>query len=283
VSSAIWVHDYQLISAAHYLRADGMNAPLGFSLHIPFPHIEVLRVLPVYAELVRDLCQYDLVGFQTEQDLLAFRSAVGDVFGEQAIGATHVIADGRKVGVGVFPIGVDVDGIVTRAAAAQRNDQVQRLVAGLLGRKLLLGVDRLDYSKGLVERFTAYRHLLESSPDYLGGITYIQIAPLSRIHVAAYAEIRDALEKAAGHTNGQYADTDWTPIRYLNKDFPHDVLLGFLRCANVCAVTPRPRRHEPGRQRVCRGTRSGKSGRARVIEHGGRRTRTHGRVSREPL
>jgi trehalose 6-phosphate synthase len=237
-SSPVWVHDYQLISAGRYLRADGMNAPLGFFLHIPFPHIEVLRVLPVYAELVRDLCQYDLVGFQTEQDLLAFRSAVAEVFGEQAVGATHIVADGRKVGVGVFPIGVDVDAIAARAAVAQRDEQVQRLVAGLLGRKLLLGVDRLDYSKGLVKRFTAYRHFLEASPEHLGKITYIQIAPLSRTNVAAYAEIRDRLEKAAGHTNGQYADTDWTPIRYLNRDFPHDVLLGFLRCANVCAVTP---------------------------------------------
>jgi trehalose 6-phosphate synthase len=237
-SSPIWVHDYQLISAGRYLRAEGVNGPLGFFLHIPFPHIEVLRALPVYVEVVRDLCQYDLVGFQTDQDLLAFRSAVQDVFGEQALDATHVIAEGRKVGVGVFPIGVDVDGIVARAAAAQCDDQVRRLVAGLLGRKLLLGVDRLDYSKGLVERFAAYRHLLESSPELLGKITYIQIAPLSRQNVAAYTQIRDALEKAAGHTNGQYADTDWTPVRYLNRDFPHDVLLGFLRCANVCAVTP---------------------------------------------
>ncbi|RPI64639.1 MAG: trehalose-6-phosphate synthase [Lysobacterales bacterium] len=239
VSHPIWVHDYQLVAAGRYLRAEGMNGPIGFFLHIPFPHVEMLRILPVYAELVRDLCQYDLVGFQTEQDLEAFRSAVRDVFGEEAIrAATHVVADGRKVGVGVFPIGVDVDAIAAQAAEAQSDDQVQRLVAGLLGRKLLLGVDRLDYSKGLVERFTAYRHLLESSPEHLGNITYIQIAPLSRVNVAAYAEIRDALEKAAGHTNGQYADTDWTPVRYLNKDFPHHVLLGFLRCANVCAVTP---------------------------------------------
>ena len=239
-SHPVWVHDYQLIAAGRYLRAEGMNGPLGFFLHIPFPHIEVLRILPVYAELVRDLCQYDLVGFQTEQDLMAFRSAVREVFGEQAIttAPTHVNADGRKVGVGVFPIGVDVEAIAAKAAVAQDDDQVQRLVAGLLGRKLLLGVDRLDYSKGLVERFTAYRRLLESNPEHLGRITYIQIAALSRTNVAAYAEIRDALEQAAGHTNGQYADTDWTPIRYLNRDFPHNVLLGFLRCANVCAVTP---------------------------------------------
>ena len=103
----------------------------------------------------------------------------------------------------------------------------------------MLGVDRLDYSKGLVERFASYRTLLESSPDLLGKVTYIQIAPLSRINVAAYADIRDALERAAGQTNGQYADTDWTPVRYLNKDFPHDdAQSGFLRVANVGVVTP---------------------------------------------
>jgi trehalose 6-phosphate synthase len=193
----------------------------------------------VYADIVRDLCQYDLIGFQTEQDLTAFRSAVGEVYGDQAVTSKHhVTVDGRKVGTGVFPIGVDVEAVAVQAAAAQDDDQVRRLVAGVLGRKLLLGVDRLDYSKGLVERFTAYRRLLESNPEHLGKLTYIQIAPLGRMNVAAYAEIRDALERAAGHTNGQYADTDWTPIRYLNKDFPHSVLLGFLRCADVCAVTP---------------------------------------------
>ena len=139
-----------------------MKGPLGFFLHIPFPHIEVLRILPVYAELVRDLCQYDLLGFQTEQDLAAFRSAVRDVFGDRAISAAmHVAADGRKVRVGVFPIGVDVEATAAQAAVAQGDDQVQRLVAGVLGRKLLLGVDRLDYSKGLIERFAAYRRLLE--------------------------------------------------------------------------------------------------------------------------
>jgi trehalose 6-phosphate synthase len=239
VSDPVWVHDYQLIPLARYLRAEGKSGPLGFFLHIPFPHVEVLRILPVYAELVRDLAQYDLIGFQTHQDLMAFRSAVRDVCGEQAITAKdHVIIDGRRIDVGVFPIGVDVEAVAAQAGAAQADDQVRRLVAGVLGRKLLLGVDRLDYSKGLVERFTAYRHLLESSPEHLGRITYIQIAPLGRMNVAAYAEIRDALEQAAGHTNGQYADTDWTPIRYLNKDFPHHVLLGFLRCADVCAVTP---------------------------------------------
>ncbi len=236
----IWIHDYQLMPLAAMLRAQGVQARIGFFLHIPYPNIALLRVLPVYAELVRDLCQYDLLGFQTAEDLEGFQSAVNSVFSQEAsIGSDQIQLAGRRVRTGVFPIGVDVEEIARQSAAAAHGDeQVKRLIAGLLGRKLMIGVDRLDYSKGLVERFASYRTLLESSPDLLGRVTYIQIAPLSRTNVAAYADIRDALEHAAGKTNGLYADTDWTPVRYLNKDFPHDTLSGFLRVANVAVVTP---------------------------------------------
>jgi len=236
----VWVHDYQLMPLGGLLRAQGLEARIGFFLHIPYPNIALLRVLPVFAELVRDLCQYDLVGFQTQEDLEGFQSAVRAVFHNDAIIGSDVIElAGRRIGTGVFPIGVDVEAIAAQAATAAREDeQVKRLIAGLLGRKLMLSVDRLDYSKGLVERLASYRTLLESSPELLGKVTYIQIAPLSRTDVAAYSEIRDALEHAAGRTNGQYADTDWTPVRYLNKDFPHETLTGFLRVANVGVVTP---------------------------------------------
>lgn len=235
----IWVQDYHLIPLAGLLRQAKVTAPIGFFLHIPYPNIAVLRLLPTYAELVRDLCQYDLVGFQTAEDQDGFNSAVGAVFPEAKIASLHIDLNGRRIGVGVFPIGVDVDVIANQAEKAARDDeQVKRLIDSLLGRKLLLGVDRLDYSKGLVERFASYRALLDQSPDLQGRITFIQIAPLSRQHVAAYVEIRDALERAAGHTNGQFADTDWTPVRYLNKDFSHQTLSGFLRVAHVGVVTP---------------------------------------------
>jgi trehalose 6-phosphate synthase len=236
----IWVHDYHLIPLGSLLRQAGVTSPIGFFLHIPYPNIAVLRLLPTYAELVRDMCQYDLVGFQTVEDLEGFNSAVRAVFSDQASFADQRIElSGRSIGTGVFPIGVDVDVIARQAEEAVREDEeVKRLVHGLLGRKLLLGVDRLDYSKGLVERFTSYRALLESSPELQGKITFIQIAPLSRTNVAAYADIRDQLERAAGHTNGQFSDTDWTPVRYLNKDFAHKTLSGFLRVADVAVVTP---------------------------------------------
>ncbi|HEV7613260.1 MAG TPA: trehalose-6-phosphate synthase [Steroidobacteraceae bacterium] len=236
----IWVHDYQLIPLGSLLRQAGIRARIGFFLHIPYPNIAVLRLLPTYAELVRDMCRYDLVGFQTSEDLDGFKSAVNAVFpGAARFHEDRIELNGRKIGIGVFPIGVDVDAVTRQAADAVRTDeQVKQLERGLLGRKLLLGVDRLDYSKGLIERFASYQRLLESTPELQGQITYIQIAPLSRVDVAAYAELRDALERSAGHINGRFADTDWTPIRYLNKDFSHQTLGGFLRIANVGVVTP---------------------------------------------
>ena len=236
----VWVHDYQLIPLGTLLRQAGVAARIGFFLHIPYPNIAVLRLLPNYAELVRDMCQYDLVGFQTAEDLDGFQSAVKAVFHHEASSHDeHLLLGTRRLGLGVFPIGVDVEAIARQAAdAAREDDQVKRLVHGLLGRKLLLGVDRLDYSKGLVQRFTSYQTLLEATPELQGRITFIQIAPLSRINVAAYADIRDELEQTAGHINGQFSDTDWTPIRYLNKDFSHQTLCGFLRVAHVAVVTP---------------------------------------------
>jgi trehalose 6-phosphate synthase len=112
------------------------------------------------------------------------------------------------------------------------------MIDSLVGRKLVIGVDRLDYSKGLVERFAAYEQFLESFPDNRGHVTYLQIAPLSRKDVQSYVEIRRSLEQASGRTNGRFADTDWTPIRYLNRNFPHESLMGFLRAAQVGLVTP---------------------------------------------
>jgi trehalose 6-phosphate synthase len=235
----IWVHDYHLIPLARCLRALGVKAPIGFFLHIPFPYIETLRVLPTFAQLVRDLTCFDVVGFQTESDLRSFLSAIVYLFGEDAIVDERTVRHGRRtVRCDVFPIGVDVDAIQKEAAAAQRSAAVQRMMDSLLGRKLVIGVDRIDYSKGLVERFAGYERFLESFPDNCGRLTYLQVAPLSRKDIESYVEIRRALEQAAGRTNGRFGDTDWTPIRYLNRNFPHNALMGFLRAAQVGLVTP---------------------------------------------
>lgn len=238
-SDRLWVHDYHLIPLARCLREAGVDLPIGFFLHTPFPHIETLRVLPTYAELVRDLLQYDVIGFQTASDLDSFLSAVGQVFALQCRveeGQVHV--GNRRVRCDVFPIGVDVEMAASQAKAACQSDAVRRMVESLMQRQLVIGVDRLDYSKGLVERFGAYEHFLDLHPDHRRRLTYLQIAPLSRKNVPSYVEIRRALEQAAGRTNGRFADTDWTPIRYLNRNVPHATLMGFFRAAQVALVTP---------------------------------------------
>jgi trehalose 6-phosphate synthase len=235
----IWVHDYHLIPLGRYLRELGVRAPIGFFLHIPFPHIEALRVLPTYAELVRNLISYDVVGFQTEADLDSFKSALVRVFGATSVSNWPRVRIGeRQLKAAVYPIGVDVASIQAQAVRAVAGASVRRMLDSLLGRRLMIGVDRLDYSKGLVERFAAYEQFLEAFPENRGRLTYLQIAPLSRKDVQSYVDIRRALEQAAGRTNGRFADTDWTPIRYLNRNYPHPELMGFLRMADVALVTP---------------------------------------------
>ncbi len=235
----VWVHDYHLIPLGRHLRQQGFRGPIGFFLHIPFPHAQVLRVLPNYAELVRDLCQYDLTGFQSEEDVSSFLSAVGySGLAQPSPDARRIEVNGRTVKIGAYPIGVDVDQVQNEAIEAHAEDAVTRMTASLMDRRLIIGVDRLDYSKGLTERFSAFEQFLESFPDNLGKVTFLQIAPLSRADVHAYSEIRQALEQTAGRVNGRFAEADWTPIRYLNRNFSHATLMGFLRAAQVALVTP---------------------------------------------
>jgi trehalose 6-phosphate synthase len=234
----IWVHDYHMIPLAQKLREAGVRQPLGFFLHVPFPTIEVLRILPVYAELLRDILAHDLIGFQTAIDLDAFRSGVRQVWPEAEISDAEIRLGQRRIVTLVCPIGVDVDDIQRLSVEALQSDECRRMTTGLLGRRLMVGVDRLDYSKGLVQRFRAYERFLEAHPENHNRVTFMQIAPLSRTDVRAYSEIRRELEQVTGRANGRFADTDWTPIRYLNRNFPRATLMGFLRSALIGIVTP---------------------------------------------
>ncbi|HUN26347.1 MAG TPA: trehalose-6-phosphate synthase [Steroidobacteraceae bacterium] len=236
----VWVHDYHLIPLGRALREHGFRGPVGFFLHIPFPPLQILRVLPSYGELVRDLCEYDLVGFQTEDDLRAFESCLDQPTYSLSRTATGSLAQvgGRNVKLGVYPIGVDADQVAREGTVAAREETVRRLTESLLGRKLIIGVDRLDYTKGLTQRFAAFEHFLAAFPDSHGKVTFLQIAPLSRADVLAYSEIRMALEQTAGRLNGRFAEADWTPLRYLNRNFSHATLMGLLRASQVALVTP---------------------------------------------
>ncbi|MFC5427913.1 alpha,alpha-trehalose-phosphate synthase (UDP-forming) [Paraburkholderia denitrificans] len=237
----IWVHDYHLIPFAEALRSEDIENRIGFFLHIPFPSPQVLQTIPPHDELVRSLCCYDLLGFQTQNDQQAFldyiaRTARGTVRA-QGKGAS-VEAFGRKLRTGVYRIGVFPDEIAAQAARDEGRAEVLDLKQSLEGRKLVMSVDRLDYSKGLVERFHAFEQLLEQVPAWRGKVTLVQIAPPTRSDVASYKLIREELEREAGRINGRYSGLDYTPIRYLSQQYDHAKLMSLFRESQVGYVTP---------------------------------------------
>lgn len=234
----VWIHDYHLIPLGEALRRLDCRQPIGFFLHTPFPASEMLRIVPNHRELVAALCAYDLVGFQTATDLDGFRDYVLRQGGGEDLGRGRLRAFGRVVQAEVFPIGIDVDAVAQQAAEADEARQMRRLLASIRDRSLIIGVDRIDYSKGLPARFAAYSHMLEHYPQTRGRTVLMQVASPSRSDVPEYREIRRELERAAGHINGRYAEFDWTPLRYLNKSFNHRILFGFYRAARIGLVTP---------------------------------------------
>jgi trehalose 6-phosphate synthase len=239
----IWIHDYHFIPLAAELRRRGVRNRIGFFMHIPFPAPEVLAALPGHERLVRDLCAYDLVGFQTRGDVRALteyvlHEAEGTVIGNSSADDVRIAAFGRELRVGAFPIGIDTDDFVRLSAAEAKSDETQRLVDSLVGRALVIGVDRLDYSKGIPQRFEAFHHLLGSRPEHRGKVTFMQVAPISRGEVAQYRKLRNELDGLTGRINGKFAEFDWVPVRYLNKAFSRQSLAGFYRHARVGLVTP---------------------------------------------
>ena len=253
----IWVHDYHLIPLASELRRAGVTQPIGFFLHVPFPDYDLLRALPPYEHMLRSLAAYDVVGFQTARDLWSFTEALRqpDV-GGRALDYGWVEAYGRRFLADVFPIGIDVEQCEREAQDHQGHPTLKRLVDSLKGRDLVIGVDRLDYSKGLELRFRAYERLLEKYPASNGRTILMQIAPPTRTGVRAYESIRQNLEQAAGNINGRFADIDWVPIRYLNRGYDRAVLMALYRRARGGPCDADPRRNEPGRQGIHRSPRT---------------------------
>jgi trehalose 6-phosphate synthase len=234
----IWVHDYHLLCLADSLRAAGLTNRIGLFLHTPFPAPGVFMTIPSHAALIRSMCAYDLLGFQTEIDRTAFLDYVlrhTDGVPAGAEGSVEVF--GRVVRTGVYPIGVHVDEVRAQAETPINRRQATRMRANLLER-LILSVDRLDYSKGLRQRFAAFERFLAEYPAQHGLVTFMQIAPPSRSDIETYQRIRRELEGEAGRINGRFAEVDWVPLRYLNRSFARNVLMPLYAEAQACLVTP---------------------------------------------
>jgi trehalose 6-phosphate synthase len=234
----VWVHDYHLIPLGDELRRLGIKNRMGFFLHTPFPVPEMLVALPGHRRLATAMCAYDLLGFQTEEDVRAFVGYLqGEVRGHVGAGG-RFMAFGRCGRAAAYPIGIDSEAFADMAFEARDCPETRRLRDALRGRRLVIGVDRLDYSKGLPQRFEAVERMLETRPDLKGRFEYMQIAAPSREEVARYRVLKRQLESTAGRINGRFGDFDWQPIRYLNKSFDRRTLSGFYRMACVAVVTP---------------------------------------------
>jgi trehalose 6-phosphate synthase len=234
----VWVQDYHLIPLGDELRRRGCANRLGFFLHIPWPPRRLLNTLPEASELVRTLFAYDLIGFHTEEWLQSFID-----FATQDLGATlegdGVIRLGDRVVRAIAcPIGIDTREFVGMAKGPVAKASYQQMRDSADGRAMIVGVDRLDYSKGLEERFLGYERFLLEHPDERKELFLLQIAPPSRGSVESYQKIRSSLEGLAGRINGALADLDWVPIRYVNQGYPRDVLAGVYRAAAIGLVTP---------------------------------------------
>ena len=234
----IWVHDYHLMACGEELRRMGCTYPMGFFLHIPFPPREVLAALPTHDVLIRALFSYDVVGFQTEGDRDCFFDYVVHEAGGRVLGHDRVQAYGREIVVEAFPIGIDASVFTRFATTKEAGEHAARMRRVLNDRQAILGVDRLDYSKGLPERFRAFERLLADYPENRGRVSYIQIAPRSRDDVQDYIDIRHELESLSGSINSEYSEFDWTPLRYINRSFTRRALAGLFRIARIGLVTP---------------------------------------------
>jgi trehalose 6-phosphate synthase len=235
----IWVHDYHLIPLARFLRQMGCANRIGFFLHVPWPGSAVASALPFYQRLLRSFGAYDVVGFQTQADTNNFRDCIVNANAGLTVGSGLCEVDGRWLRAGAFPIGIDTDAFAQQAHAAEKNRTVKRTLASLDGRDLIIGVDRLDYSKGLKHRVKAFATFLERLPEAARKhVTMLQITPKSRSEVPEYIRMQRELAEEVGRINGKFGDVDWTPLRYLNKPMSPAALAGLYRMSRVGLVTP---------------------------------------------
>jgi trehalose 6-phosphate synthase len=233
----VWVHDYHMIPLGWILRQQGMTNRMGFFLHIPWPPTRLLTALPDHQRLVEALFAYDVVGFQSAEWLESFRHYVTHEMDGTIDEDGRITVGARTIRAICCPIGIDAAEFIASARSKAARDVQMRVLESGVGRSMIIGVDRLDYSKGLAERFLGYERFLQKHPDRRALVYLLQIAPPSRTDVQSYQDIRSNLDALSGRINGAYADIDWTPIRYVNQGYPRDALAGVYRAARIGLVT----------------------------------------------
>jgi len=235
--TAFWVQDYHFLSLGAELRDLGITQPVGFFLHTPWPTRAVIGGVPHHRDLIEAMLAYDLIGFQTKEDCENFLTYVQCDL-DLAVHDGIVTSRHGETRAAVFPIGIDPEKFAQLAAKASTHPDVSRLRRSLNGEKLAIGVDRLDYSKGLVNRIRAFDRMWTLQPQLRRTVSLLQIATPSRGAIEAYGNLQSEVAKLVSDVNGSHGEVDWTPIRYLNKGYGQAVLAGLYRTAQVGVVTP---------------------------------------------
>lgn len=234
----VWVQDYHMFPLGKELRARGIANRIGFFLHIPWPPRRLLATLPEARQLVEGLLAYDLIGFHTREWMDSFCDYACHELGAEVEADGWLRVGARRVRLIACPVGIDASDFARLADSEAARRTYHRLHESAVGRALIIGVDRLDYSKGLEERFLGYERYLTEHPEERKEVVLLQIAPPSRERVGSYRRIRSTLEGLAGRINGAHAALDWVPIRYVNQGYPRDMLAGAYRASKVGLVTP---------------------------------------------
>lgn len=232
----IWIHDYHLFYVPKLIRDRLPSAPIGFFLHIPFPTPEIFLTLPARRPLVEGMLGADVIGFHTRRYLGHFAAVLRRIYGFELGRDDCITWNGRRVKLVVAPMSVDSADFSTRASSTEVNRE--RLELRAMGQQLLLGIDRLDYTKGIPRRMLALEQLLLRHPEWIGKVTLVQVAVPSRGDVGSYQRSRADIEALVGRLNGRYATPTWTPIHYMHRSITDTTLLALYRAADVMLVTP---------------------------------------------
>ncbi len=232
----VWIHDYHLMLVPAMVRAAAPDMAIGFFQHIPFPDYEIFRALPWKDKLLSGLLGADIIGFQTEADTHHFLSAVSRIL-NIPVGKGEINLPGRKVGVQAFPISIDYKRFRELATHETTESNVQR-IKHLINTKLALSVDRLDYSKGILERLHAYELFLKNYPEWHQKITLIHLIVPSRDNVGNYKRLKQEMDRLISHINGKYAVLGWQPIHHFYQSFTPHMLSALYKSADIALVTP---------------------------------------------
>ncbi len=235
--AVFWIQDYHFLPLGAEMRRLRIGRPIGFFLHTPWADRRTMAAVPNHADLVGAMLAYDLIGFQTDEDRQNFEDYLQYELGIGVVEGTVASAQGMTQ-LATFPIGIDVEEFSARASRAATRADVVRLRASMQDAKLVLGVDRLDYSKGLANRVRAFDRMIETEPQLKRTVSMLQVAVVTRATIRAYRDLKTELAALIGEVNGRRGEVDWTPIRYLNRSFSQLTLAGFYRTAHVGLVTP---------------------------------------------